>query len=118
MAPVDDEIVALGLARDRFRDRGIEQIVAFGRAQRGAQIGGVFLAEAHIEGSRTGYSHPIAGFAEIVSQRRDEAEPAAGLGDVDIARRPAAAIVDILKREPFAQAPIPAAPGTRPRSRL
>ena len=39
-----------------------------------------------------------------MGQRRDEAEPAAGLGDVDIARRPAAAIVDILKREPFAQA--------------
>jgi hypothetical protein len=36
MAPVDDEIVALGLARDRFRNRRIEQIVAFGRAQRGA----------------------------------------------------------------------------------
>ena len=48
MAPVDDEIVALGLARNRFRDRRIEQIVAFGRAQRGAQIGGVFLAEAHM----------------------------------------------------------------------
>src|SRR5262249_53618992 len=32
MAPVDDEIVPLGLARDRFRDRRIEQIVAFGRA--------------------------------------------------------------------------------------
>src|SRR5262249_17927768 len=32
MASVDDEIVPLGLARDRFRDRRIEQIVAFGRA--------------------------------------------------------------------------------------
>src|SRR6185312_13756964 len=43
MAPVDDEIVALGLARDRLGDRGIEEIVAFGCAQRSAQIGGVFL---------------------------------------------------------------------------
>jgi hypothetical protein len=43
MAAVDDEIVALGLARDRFRYGGIEQVVAFGGAQRGAQIGGVFL---------------------------------------------------------------------------
>src|SRR5215831_19807337 len=29
MASVDDEIVPLGLARDRFRNRRIEQIVAF-----------------------------------------------------------------------------------------
>src|SRR5215831_14302217 len=79
MASVDDEIVPLGLARDRFRNRRIEQIVAFGRAQRRAQIGGVLLTEAHVEGSRAGHPHPIAGFAEIVGQRRDEAEPAAGL---------------------------------------
>src|SRR5262245_2207721 len=104
MAAVDDEILALGLARDRFRNRRIEQSVALGRAQRGAQIGGVFLAEAHVEGSRAGHPHSIAGFAEIVGQRRDEAEPAAGLDDVDVARRSAAAIVDILEREPFAQA--------------
>src|SRR5262249_46903351 len=51
VAPIDDEIVALGLARDRLCDRGVEQIVAFGGAQRGAQIGGVFLTEAHIEGT-------------------------------------------------------------------
>src|SRR5215831_230047 len=74
MASVDDEIVPLGLARDRFRNRRIEQIVAFGRAQRRAQIGGVLLTEAHVEGSRAGHPHPIAGFAEIVGQRRDEAE--------------------------------------------
>src|SRR5262245_54237350 len=99
MAPVDDEIVALGLARDRLGDRGVEQIVAFGRAQRSAQIGGVFLTEAHVKGTRAGHPHPVAGLAEIVGQRRDEAQPAAGFGDLDVARRPAAAIVDILERE-------------------
>jgi hypothetical protein len=29
VAPVDDEIMALGLARDRFVDRGIEEFVGF-----------------------------------------------------------------------------------------
>ena len=47
MAAVDDEIMPLGLARDGLVDRGMEQVVAFGGAQRRAQIGGVFLAEAH-----------------------------------------------------------------------
>src|SRR5262249_61180069 len=44
VAPVDDEIVPLGFARYCLFDRRVEQTVAFGRAQRGAQVGGVFLA--------------------------------------------------------------------------
>ncbi len=94
----------LGLARDRFGNRRIEQIVAFGRPQRRAQIGSVFLPETHVEGSRACHPNAVAGFAEIVGQRRNEAEAAAGLGDVDVARGPAAAIVDILEREAFGQA--------------
>ena len=43
-------------------------------------------------------------FAEIVGQRRDEAEPAAGLGDAHIARRSAGAIVELLERESFGEA--------------
>ena len=52
VAPVDDEIVALGLARDCFFDRGFEQAVSLRSPQRGAQVSGVFLAEAHIERAR------------------------------------------------------------------
>src|SRR5438552_10831054 len=63
VAAVDDEIVALGLARDRFLDRGLDQLVGFGGAQRRAQVGGVLLAEAHIERagavSRTRLQLPI-----------------------------------------------------------
>ena len=43
-------------------------------------------------------------FAEIVGERRDEAEPAAGLGDRDVARRAAGAIVDVVQREALGQA--------------
>src|SRR5215469_804415 len=49
MVAIDDEVVALGLARDRFADRVFQRRVAFRRAQRRAQIGRVLLAEAHIE---------------------------------------------------------------------
>src|SRR5258707_671620 len=79
VAPVDDEVVALGLARNGVLDGGVEQLIALRRAQRAAQIGGVLLPEAHVEGAGTGEAHPIAGFAEIVRQRRDEAEASAGL---------------------------------------
>src|SRR6266540_1546518 len=101
MAAVDDEIVALGLARDRLRDGRIEQIVAFGGAQRGAQISGVFLTEAHVKRTGAGHPHPIAGFAEIVSERRDETEPAAGLGILNLPCPPAPAIADSLDLQAF-----------------
>ena len=58
--PVDNEIVALGLARDRFFDGGVQKIVAFGCAQRLAQIGRVFLPETHIKRARAGDAHAIA----------------------------------------------------------
>src|SRR5262245_2286993 len=103
VAPVDDEIVPLGFARDRFRDRRVEQVVALGRPQWRTQIGSVFLTEAHIERSGAGDPHAVAGFAEIVGERRDEAEPTAGLADVDVARRAAGAIVDVGEREAFRQ---------------
>src|SRR5919197_2814744 len=103
VAAVDDEIVALGLARDRLRDGCIEEIVAFRGAQRGAQIGGVFLTETHVERARASHPHAIAGFAEIVGERRDKTEPAAGLGNLDVARGPAAAIFDVLELEAFGQ---------------
>ena len=98
VAAVDDEVVALRLARDRVVDRGIEQVVALRGAQRRAQVGGVLLAEAHVERAGAGEAHAVAGFAEIVRQRRDEAEPAAGLGDAHIAGRAAGAVVDVLQR--------------------
>ena len=49
MAPVDDEIMPLGLARNSFIDGGIDEFIVFRCAQRGAEISRVFLAEAHEE---------------------------------------------------------------------
>jgi hypothetical protein len=73
-APVDDEVMALGLAADGLVDGGGQQLVAFRRAQRRAQVGGVVLAEAHVERAGAGQAHAVAAFAEIVGHRRDEAE--------------------------------------------
>ena len=101
MATIDDEVVALGLAGDRLGDRLVEQFVALRGAQRRAQVGGIFLAEAHVERARAGDAHAIAGFAEIVGHRGDEAEPAAGFLDADIARRSAGALVELVEGEPF-----------------
>ena len=69
----------LGLRAIASSMAAISEFVALRRAQRRAQIGGVLLAEAHIERAGAGDPHAIAALAEIVGQRRDEAEPPAGL---------------------------------------
>src|SRR3546814_17442137 len=78
-AAVDDEVVALGLAADRLEDRGVEQLVALALAQRRAQVGGVLLAQAHVERAGAGQPHAVAAFTEVMGHRRDEAEAPAGL---------------------------------------
>src|SRR5262245_44555799 len=100
VAAVDDEVVPLGLAGNRLLDRGMQEVIALGGAQRRAQVGGVLLAETHEQRAGAGDAHAIAGFAEIVGKRRDEAEPAAGLGDPHVAGRAAGAIVDLFEGEP------------------
>src|SRR5689334_20606557 len=74
VATIDDKVVAFRLAADGLVDRGKEEIVGFGSAQRLAQIGRVFLAETHIERAGAGHPHAIAGLAEIVRERRNESE--------------------------------------------
>src|ERR1700761_1003680 len=97
MAPVDNEIVAFGFARNRLVDGGQERSIALGGAQRLTQVGGVLLAEAPVECTGAGEAHAIAGFAEIIGQRRNEPEPAAGLGDASVARRAAAAVIKVFE---------------------
>ena len=111
VAAVDDEIVALRLAGDRLADRRLDRLVAFGLAQRRAQIGRVLLAEAHIQRAGAGQPHPVAAFAEIMGQRRDEAEPPSGLAHRHIARRPAGAVIGLVER------PAPLQPGAHQRQR-
>src|SRR5271165_4338725 len=100
---IDDEIMALRLAQDRLFDRPVEGRVIRARAQGRAQIGAVLLAKAHVELARAGHAHAVAALAEIMSERRDEADPAAGLSRAPVARRPAGAIVDLFKRKSLRQ---------------
>src|SRR6185437_16169468 len=90
---IDDEVVALGLAADGLVDGRIDDGIIRRGAQRRTQIGGIVLAEAHIEHAGASQAHAVAAFAEIVAQRRDEAEPPPGLAHAHIPRRPAGAIV-------------------------
>src|SRR5476649_803543 len=99
VAAIDDEIVALGLACDRLGDRTVEDLVALRRPQRRAEVGGIVLTQAHIKSAGAGEPHAIAAFAEIVSERRDEAQPAAGLLDREVTRRAAGAVVAVVERE-------------------
>ena len=82
---VDDEVMTLGLAADGLVYRLREQGVVVGGPQRKAQIGRIVLAEAHVEHARAGQPDAIAALAEIMRHRRDEAEAAAGFGNIDIA---------------------------------
>src|ERR1700742_87733 len=89
----DDEIMPLGLARDRGADRRVEREIVLRLPERRAQVGGILLAEAHVERAGAGDAHAVAILAEIMGQGRDETEPAAGFPDVEIARRAAALVM-------------------------
>src|ERR1700733_11485453 len=60
VAPIDDEVVTLGLARDRRGDRAVEQRVVGARPQRRAQIGRILLAQAHEQRAGAGHAHAVA----------------------------------------------------------
>ena len=87
----------LGLREMASSMAAVQQVVAFRGPQRCAQIGGILLAQAHIERAGAGQPHPVAAFAEIMGERRDEAEPAAGLLHPHIAGRAAGLVGDVLE---------------------
>src|ERR1700704_5103207 len=92
---IDDEVVALRLQADGAVDRGTEQVVVGGGPQRLPQIGSILVAEAGMQGAGTGDPHPVAGLAEIMGHRRDEAELATGLADANVTRGTAGIIVEV-----------------------
>src|SRR5512143_751350 len=94
-AAVEDEVVAARLSRNGLGYRALEPFVSLARPQRRPQIGTVLLPEAHIELARAGHANAVAGFAEIMGQGRDEADPPAGLEAIHIARRPSGPMVGI-----------------------
>ena len=71
-ASFDDEVMTLWLGRDRRVDSGVKQMVGFACSERRSKIGGILLAEAHIESAGAGHPYPIARLTEIVGERRDE----------------------------------------------
>ena len=79
--------MAFRLAADGFPDRFVEAVnTMFTQGMR--QIGIVILSKTHIEHAGTGQADTVAAFAEIMCQRRDETQLAAGLTNLDIACGP------------------------------
>ena len=89
----------LGLRAIASSMAAFEKIVALGGPQGRAQVGGILLAQAHVERAGAGEPHAVAALAEIMGERRDEAEPAAGLLHPHIARRAAGLVGNVLQRE-------------------
>ena len=96
-APVDDEFVALRLARDRLVDGLGEERVIAAHAQRRPQVRRVVLAELHVKRACAGEPHAVAAFAKE-GHRGDQAQVPARLLDLDVTRRPTRPIRDVLKR--------------------
>src|SRR5215468_5447593 len=99
VAAVNDEVVALGLAGDRLIDGSVKQLIPLRGAQCSAEVGGILLAEAHEQRAGASDAHAIAGFTEIVRQRRNEAEPPAGLGNPHITSRSPGPVIDVVEGE-------------------
>src|SRR3569833_2888909 len=103
MAAIDDEVVPLRLAPNRFVDGLVENGVVLRRPQRPTQIGRVVLAETHEQRSGAGEAHAVAALTEIVGEGRDEAKATPGLLHLDIARRTAGAVPALFHCEPARQ---------------
>src|SRR6185436_13539289 len=75
-APVDDEVVALGFARDGLVNGAIEQGLIGAGAQGRPQVCRIVLAEAHVQCAGASKPHTIATLAKIVRHRRVDSEAA------------------------------------------
>ncbi len=60
MPPVDHEIMAFRLARDRLVDCLVQKFVAIGGPQWTSEVGGVILTKTHVKSARAGDAHAIA----------------------------------------------------------
>ena len=65
-----------GLRAIAARIAAVQRRVVGAGAQHAAEIGGIVLAEAHVQRAGAGQPHPVAAFAEIMRHRRDEADAA------------------------------------------
>ena len=74
------------VASYRLIDGGLKCLIAFGGAERFAQIGCIILTQAHVQRARTGQPHTVAAFAKIMGQGRNKPKLAAGLVNLHITR--------------------------------
>ena len=105
LATVDNEVMSLGFAADRFMDRVDQQSVILAGTQRRPQISCIFLSQAHIKRAGAGQTDAIARLTEIMCQRGDEADSLARFRDIEIARRAAGGMVGFRKCPAFCQIP-------------
>src|SRR3546814_17015038 len=86
-------VVRAGFASQSDNDQAVDRFrPAF--AQRGAQVDMVVLAQAHIAAPLAGQADAVARGAEIVGQRRDQAERPRAALDPETARRAADPLFD------------------------
>src|SRR5207342_1371175 len=97
MVAIDHEIMPFGLSCNRFIDCGIQETIAFRRAEWTTEVGVVVLAKAHIQHTGTSDPDSIAGFAKIVRERGNETQPSAGFLHTHIMRRSTGKIVGLFK---------------------
>ena len=70
-AAFDDEVMAFWFTSYRLIDGGLKCLIAFGGAERFAQIGCIILTQAHVQRARTGQPHTIAAFAKRAAASSD-----------------------------------------------
>ncbi|EKD60276.1 MAG: hypothetical protein ACD_54C00842G0001, partial [uncultured bacterium] len=93
------EIMAFRLAGNGGADGLVQGGIIGAGPQRRAQVGHVFLTQTHIQLAGAGQPDAVAAFAEIMRQRRDEADALAGFGKPDIAGGATGAVGQIDQRE-------------------
>jgi hypothetical protein len=94
----DDEIVPEGLSEDGAVDRFVQLYIGRRRSNSLPQVHPIVLSKTHEKRPVARYPDPITGFAEIVGERGDESETAAGLGDTNVPRRTTSRIGKVDKR--------------------
>lgn len=94
----DQEVMALGLGKQRGIQRRVKRADGVGRvAQGSAQVEMIVLPEALIDPASTRQADPVAARAKIVRQRSNEAEPPTRFCNPVISRRACEGIASVFR---------------------
>lgn len=97
MSAIDHEIMPLRLSCNRLIERAMQEIIASRGAEWTTEVGGVVLAEAHVKRTGASYAHSVAGFTEIMGERRNEPQSSAGFLHAHVTRRSSRAVINVIK---------------------